>query len=111
ELYLVHRGDYRPGRDDLLKVSRAEVRDADGAGQPLLAGALHPRPRPGGAALRPVHEVQVHLVDSQAAQALPGLGDRVAAPRIELRGDEHVLARHAAFAQRPADAFLVAVRL
>ena len=45
------------------------------------------------------------------AQALLGLGDRVLAARVELGGDEHLVARHAAVPQRLADARLVAVGL
>ena len=104
------RGD-AARRDHLVEVGRAEVGHADRPGEPALLRPLHAGPRPHRAALRPVHQVQVHLVDAELAQALLGLGDRVLAARVELGGDEHLVARHAAVPQRLADAGLVAVGL
>jgi hypothetical protein len=112
KLDLVHRWGDRASRYDVFQVGGAEVGHADRACIAQLAGPLHPRPGPGGAFGRPVHQVQVDLVDAEPAQALLGLGDRIAVPaRIELGGDEYLVAGHAAVPQRPPDAFLVAVCL
>ena len=97
--------------DHLVEVGRAEVRHADRPGEPALLRLLHARPCPGRPALRPVHQVQVHLVDAELPQALLRLGDRVLAPGVELGGDEHLVAGHAAVPQGLADACLVAVGL
>ena len=62
-------------------------------------------------------EVQVHLVDAEPSEALLGCGNRVTtaplelAPRIEFCGEKYLAARHAAVAQRPSDALLIAVYL
>src|SRR5262245_60496457 len=56
-------------------------------------------------------DVQVELVQAEPSQAPLGFRDRVAAPWLELRRDEDVLACDTALAQSPADALLVAVRL
>ena len=89
----------------------SKFRDTDGAGVAELVGPLHARPRPGCAALGPMHEVEVDVVDTQAFQAPFGFCGGVAPGRVELGGDENVLASHAALTQRVADAFFVAVRL
>jgi hypothetical protein len=66
----------------------------------------------------PVDEVHVELVDAEPSEALPGRGNRVVAPpqiehapRKELGGKEYLAAWHAAVAQRPSDALLVAIGL
>ena len=91
--------------------AHVEVRDADRARIAALVRTLHPGPGPGRAALRPVDDVEVDLVDAEPLQAPLRLGLRVLLRRIELRRDEDLLARHAAVAQRAADALLVAVGL
>ncbi len=48
---------------------------------------------------------------SEPLQAVLNLGRRIFARRIELGGDEHLVAWHAAFAERLPDAFLVAIDL
>src|SRR5262249_27720596 len=72
---------------------------------------FHAGPRPGGAAPGPVDQVEVDLVDPESLEATLGHRRRVLACRVELGGDEDILARHAALAKRPADALLVPVRL
>src|SRR5450756_3118647 len=109
ELHLVDDGCRRARRDDLVKVRLAEVGDADGGGEPALPRLLHPWPGPQRAALRPVHQVQVDLVDPEPPQALLKLRDGVLAPGVELRGDEHLAAVHAAVVQRLPHARLVAI--
>jgi hypothetical protein len=54
---------------------------------------------------------QADLLHAEAAQALFRLGDWVIPPRMELRGDEHLVTRHATVAERTADALLITVRL
>ena len=76
-----------------------------------LARAFHPRPRPPRAAAGPVDDVKVKLRDPQPLQAPMRLGLRVLPRGKELGGDEDLIARHAAVAQRTADALLIAVRL
>ena len=111
ELHLVdHRSDGRAG-DDLIELVGVEVRDADRPGVAARAGGLHPGPRPGGPASRPVDEVEVDVVDPEPLDAVGGLSERVAPAGVELRRDEHLVARDAALAQRSADARLVSVRL
>lgn len=56
-------------------------------------------------------EVQVDVVDAEPLDAVRGLPEGVAPAGEELRRDEHLLARDAALAQRPADARLVSVCL
>ena len=56
-------------------------------------------------------DVQVDLLDAEPFQAPLRLGLRVLPRRIELGGDENLLARHAAVAKGAADARLVAVCL
>jgi hypothetical protein len=51
--------------DDLVEVGRAEVRHADRPGQATLLCPLHAGPGPYRPALRPVHQVEVHLVDAE----------------------------------------------
>ena len=58
-----------------------------------------------------MHDVQVDFVDAEPPEALLSLGGRVLARGIELGGDEHLLARQAALAQRLARALLVPVGL
>ena len=111
ELHLIHDRRDRRGGEQLPQLAGAEVRDSD---RPRIAGLprlLHPGPRPGRAALGPVDDVQIDVVDPEPLQAALGLGDRVLPPREELRGDEHLPAGDAALAQPLAHAFLVAVRL
>ena len=91
------------------RARRVEVRDPDRAGVPALVRLLHAVPRPGRTALRPVDDVQVDLVDPEPVQAARASAGSCEAG--ELRRDEDVLAGHAALAQRPSDARLVAVRL
>ena len=89
----------------------AEVGDADRAGVPRFAGALHPVPGPRRPALRPVDDVEVDGVDAEPLEAALHLGDGILAARVELRRDEDVLARDAAVADRPPDAAFVLVGL
>ena len=56
-------------------------------------------------------DVQVDAVDPEPLKAPLELCDRVSPCGMELGGDEHVIARDAAFAQPLADALLVAVGL
>jgi hypothetical protein len=58
-----------------------------------------------------VNEVEVDVVDFELLDAVGGLSEGVAPPRVELRRDEHLVARDGALAQRPADTRLVSVRL
>src|SRR5262249_41669251 len=73
--------------------------------------SLHPRPSPRRTALRPMNDVEVDVVDTETLQALLDFGDRVARAWVELRRDEHLIARHAAVLQCPADTLFVAVSL
>src|SRR4051812_5315038 len=111
ELCLVDDGrGARRGRE-LLELVDAEVRDPDRSRAAELARSLHSRPGPRGTTLRPVDDVEVDLVDAEPPQAVLRRGRRVLVPRIELGGEEDLLARHAALAKPLADALLVAVRL
>jgi hypothetical protein len=111
ELHLVDgRCDARCRRH-LAKFANAEVGDADRAGVAELASALHARPGPGRTGLGPVDDVQVDLVDAEPSQALLGFGGGVIACGTKLGRDEHLVARHAAVAQRASNALLVAVSL
>ena len=56
-------------------------------------------------------DVEVDLVDAEPSQAALDLRRRVAARRVELGGDEHLLAGDTAVAKRTPDAPLVAVGL
>src|SRR3954452_17756336 len=98
--------------EHLVDLRDAEVRDADRLCAPGGVRALHALPRPRGAALGPVDDVQVDLLDAQALEAalrlLLGVPGRA---RIELRRDEDLVARHAAVANGAADARLVPVGL
>jgi hypothetical protein len=58
-----------------------------------------------------MHDVQVNLIDAESAQALLGLGERVPARGVELRGEKNLLAGNAALAQSTPNALLVAVSL
>src|SRR5436305_12627770 len=78
---------------------------------PELTRSLHPGPRPGRAALGPVDDVQIDVVDPESLQAAFDLPNRVLPRRKELGGDEDLLARDTALAQPLSDAFLVAVGL
>src|SRR4051812_16902199 len=73
--------------------------------------ALHSSPRPRCAALRPVDQVQVHVVEPESLEASFELRHRVLARRKELGRDEYVVARYTALAQALTDTFLVAVHL
>ncbi len=73
--------------------------------------ALHRGPRPGRIAARIVHEVQIHLVQSELLEAALGLTLGVGTSGKELRGDEDLLARHATRADARADRALVLVAL
>src|ERR1019366_809712 len=88
ELHLVDHGRRMGRRDHLIELRHAEVRDADRAGEAALAGSLHPRPGPGRAPLRPVHDVQVDVLDPQPLQAALNLCLRVLAGWIELGRQE-----------------------
>src|SRR5205085_12019913 len=102
----------RSRRDEhLLELVDVEVRDADRTGVALLARSLHSRPRPGGAALGPMDDVKVDVIDAEAPKALLGLLRRIVAAGIELRGKEQILARDAAVSDCLADALLVAIGL
>jgi len=111
ELHLIHDRPDLGDRQQLVELAHAVVRDADRARMAAFVRAFHPGPSPGRAALRPVDDVEVQLVDSQPFQAPPCLGLRVLPRRVELGGDEDLLARHAAVAQRATDALLVAIGL
>jgi hypothetical protein len=58
-----------------------------------------------------VDDVEVDVVDAEALEAALDLGLWVLTVGIELGGDEDLVAGHAAVAQRPPDARLVAVGL
>jgi hypothetical protein len=111
ELNLVHgRRDVRRPQQ-LSQLHDVEVGDSDRACVGALAGALHSGPRPGGTAPRPVDDVEVDVVETQASETRLGLGDRIPAPGMELRRDEYLVARDPALAQGAPDALLVAVGL
>src|SRR6202012_3826129 len=59
----------------------------------------------------PVNDVEVHVVDAEALEALLRLRRRIGARGIELGGDEHLVARDAAGAYPGPHAGLVAVGL
>ena len=90
-----------------------EVADADGARAPRRQDLLHRPPRLGGGlGHRPVDEVEIDVARAQRGQARVecGQGGVVALLGVpELGGDEQLLARDAARAQRRAHAPLVAV--
>src|SRR5918994_2364088 len=111
ELQLVQHGRGLGDRQHVVELAHAEVRHADRARVAALQCTFHAGPGPGRPALRPVDDVEVHLVDVQPFQAPLGLGLRVLPRRIELGSYEDLFARHAAVAQRAADALLVAVGL
>jgi hypothetical protein len=111
ELDLVNGWGNRSGCDHGVEFGGAEVGDADRTGQSQLAGAFQASPGPDRAAFGPVDQVKVDLLQAEPAKALFRLGDWVVPPRMELRGNEHLVARHAAVAEGAADAFLIAVRL
>src|SRR4029077_13997114 len=97
--------------EQLPQLVDAEVGDPDRPRIPELTRVLHSGPGPGRAALGPVDDVEVDVVDPESLQAALGLGDRVLSSGKELGGDEDLLARDAALAQPLSDALLVAVRL
>ena len=111
ELHLVHHRLVVCRGDHLLQLVNVEVGHADRAGVAELTSPFHPGPCPGRTALRPVDDVEVDVIDAEAPEAALKLGDRVCAPWIELRGDEHLVARHSALLQSTPHALLVAVRL
>src|SRR3954468_9579860 len=111
ELHLIHDGPDLGHRHHLVELGHAEVRDADRARIAGLFRALHSRPGPRRAALRPVDDVQVDLVEAEPLETALRLGFRIVVARIELRGDEDLPARHAAVAKRTTDALLVPVCL
>ncbi len=74
-------------------------------------GLLHRRPGPRRSAAGPVDEVKVDVLDAKPFEAARYLGRGVGAGRLELGGDEHMLARYAAAAKGFSDARFVAVGL
>src|SRR3954451_1608592 len=111
ELHLVDDRPHLGDAEHLVQLRDAVVRDADRARVAARVGALHSVPGASRAALRPVDDVQVDPGDAEPLQASAGFVLRVSATGMELRGDEDLVPRHAAGAQRPPDARLVAVRL
>src|SRR5262249_28663044 len=111
ELHLIDRGRDGAVRDHLFNLARTEVRHSDRARVTQLAGPLHSRPRPRRSASRPVDDVEVDVIEAEAMQAALHLSGGITPRWMELRGDEHVLARDAAFAEPLAHAFLVPVSL
>ena len=73
--------------------------------------ALHRRPGPRRVATRIVYQVEVHAVEPELLEAPLRLVLRVGTSGEELRGDEDLLARHAARADARADRALVLVAL
>ena len=111
ELNLIDSRRRARDRDHLFELLDAEVRDSDRARESPLARRLHSRPGPRRPTLGPVNDVQIDLVELEPAEAALDLRHRVPAGRIELRGDEDLLAGDAAVSKRPPDAPLVAVGL
>ena len=111
ELHLIHDRLGLGDRRQLVELARAVVRDANRARMAAFMRTFHSPPRPGRPASRPVDDVQVDLLEPKPIQAPLDLGLRVFASGVELRGDEDLVARHAAVAEGTADALLVAVGL
>src|SRR5579863_2340551 len=111
ELHLIDDRWTRSGGEHGIELGDAEVGNANRSRMATFAGELHPRPCPGRSAGGPVNEVQIDVVEPEPVEASLDFGGGVLPTRKELRRHEHLVARHAAFAQGPPDAFLVAVRL
>src|SRR3954454_15324980 len=88
ELHLVDDGRDRGDGEHLVELLDAEVRHADRAREPAFLRLLHPGPRPGRAALRPVDDVEVDVVEAEPLEASLRLRDRIVAARVELRRHE-----------------------
>jgi hypothetical protein len=103
----------RAGRDDqLVQLGRAVVADPDGAGQPLVPRGQQflPGRDQGPVPRRPVDQPEVHILHGQRPEAaLEGAPLPAGGARRQLGGEEQLLARDAAVADRPADLALVAV--
>src|ERR1700722_17717809 len=101
------------GRDGLylLQLGDAEVRPPDRARLAKGSRPFHPGPGPRRSALGPVHKVEIDVLGPQAIQTRLELCDRIAGPRAELRGDEHVAAVEPALSKACSDACLVPIRL
>src|SRR5262245_42086639 len=100
-----------PSRHHLIEVADTVVGDADRARVSELVRSLHTRPGPGRTALGPVDDVQVDVVDAEPPQAPFSFVGGVLVCGIELGGDEHLVAGHAALSQTLPDALLVAIVL
>src|SRR6266851_547487 len=94
-----------------MQLAQAEVGNANRAGVAELTRALHSRPGSRCSPLRPVNQIQIDIIRSEPLQAALSLGGWILARRIELGGDEHLVTPNATLAQRPPDAFLVAIDL
>src|SRR2546430_3243514 len=111
ELHLVHAGRHARAGQQRFDLGDAVVGDADRPRVAELTCSLHSGPRPARAALGPVDDVEVEVVDAELLEAARGLLDRVSVPGVELGRDEHLVARDLGLAEALPDAFLVAVGL
>ena len=85
ELDLVNHGHGAADGDDRVDLGRAVVGHADRLREAALQRPLHAGPRPERAAPRPVHQVEVDLVEAEPAQALLQFCGRVLARRGRIR--------------------------
>ena len=111
ETHLVDNGRHGRAGRHLSELCDVEVGDPDGAGIAESVGLLHSRPRSRWSAAGPVDEVQVDVLDAKTSEATLCLLRGVGAGRLELGGDEHLLARYATAAKGFSDARFVAVGL
>jgi hypothetical protein len=99
DLHLVDRRRHLVEHHDVHQAVRVEVADADGAQLARLVGLFHRAPGSMHVAVRLVDQVQVQVVQLQAAQRLvDGLACALVAGVLdpELAGDEELVTRHAA---------------
>jgi hypothetical protein len=100
-------------RQQVLQMRNQEVAHADGASATVLAKLLHRAPGVArGVRHRPVDQVEIDVVETQAGEAALAGRQRVVVALLvvpQLGGDEELVARDAACSDRSADAVLVAV--
>src|SRR5580658_1027254 len=106
-------GDGRRGGDgeDLVKFCYIKVRHADRTRIAKAPRLLHAWPRPGRSTLRPMHQVEIDILEPQALQARFDLTNRVLGAGIELRRDEDFAAIETTLPKALPDTFLIPVPL
>jgi len=111
DLDLVDHRRRDPRVHQRVDLRAAEVGDPDALDEAFGHSCLHERPRPGRPALRPVNEVEVDVVHTESLEAVHRLRLRVCASRVELGGQEDLLAWDRARADGASHARLVAIGL